>query len=106
MRPAALIAGAFFLVAVNLIASCSERPGGKELFATYCASCHPNGGNTVNPAKTLHHKDLQRAGVRNPGDIVHKMRVPGGPGMPAFSREMIPDDDADKIGKYVLDTFK
>ena len=78
---------------------------GKALFEQHCASCHPDGSNTVNAQKTLHKKDLNANGVKTAGDIVGKMRNPG-PGMPKFDKKTIPDKDAKMIADYILKTFK
>ena len=54
---------------------------------------------------TLRKKDLEAHNIKNPGDIVNKMRNPG-PGMPAFDEKTVPDKDAQKIAEYILKTFK
>ncbi len=79
--------------------------GGEALFTQYCAVCHPNGGNNINPKKTLFRKDLEANGVKTAADIVMKMRSPG-PGMPKFGRTAIPDKDATAIAEYILATFR
>jgi cytochrome c6 len=86
---------------------CSPRSGmsGDEIFAQHCAGCHPEGGNTVNPRRTLHKKDLEADNIKTPGDIVSRMRNPG-VGMPRFERNVITDRDAEKIAQYILSTFK
>ncbi|MDA8086080.1 MAG: c-type cytochrome [Nitrospiraceae bacterium] len=95
-----------FLAAIALSsAAFAKGPSGKALFEKNCASCHPNGGNMDNPAYTLHKKDLQKHGVDSVKGIVGKMRHPG-PGMPAFSKEMIPDSQAKEIARYILKTFR
>ncbi len=86
---------------------CSPRSGmsSEEIFAQHCAGCHPEGGNTVNPRKSLHKKDLEVGNIRTPGDIVSRMRNPG-VGMPRFGRNVITDRDAKKVAEYILSTFK
>ncbi len=79
-------------------------PGGAE-FKEHCAVCHPDGGNIVNPAKTLHKKDLDANGIKKPADIIAKMRKPG-PGMTQFDNKTIPDKEAKMIAAYILKTFK
>ncbi|HJV65477.1 MAG TPA: c-type cytochrome [Geomonas sp.] len=74
------------------------------LYKQYCAACHPDGGNTINPKKTLHAKDLAANNVKTSDDIVNLMRNPG-PGMTKFDATTISDDDAKKIGDYILATF-
>jgi cytochrome c6 len=77
---------------------------GGELFALYCAGCHPDGGNMVYPQKTLHRVDLKANGVTTPADIVAIMRKPGR-GMKQFDRKAVPDPDAHAIAHYILATF-
>ena len=84
--------------------SCAKETSGKELFDKHCAVCHPDGGNTVNPRKTLQKKVREANGVRTAQDIIGKMRNPG-PGMPKFDANTIPDKDAKKIADYILKTF-
>lgn len=78
---------------------------GEQLFKQYCAVCHPDGGNTVNPKKTLHAKSLADSKITTPEDVEKVMRNPG-PGMTKFDAATIPDQDAKLIGAYVLTTFK
>ena len=78
---------------------------GEQLFKQYCASCHPNGGNIVNPQKTLHAKELAARKITKPEEIVHVMRNPG-PGMNKIDEGTLSDKDAKKIGEYVLATFQ
>jgi hypothetical protein len=58
----------------------------------------------VNPAKTLHKKDLEANNIKTPGDIVNKMRNPG-VSMPRFAATVITDRDARKIADYILANF-
>ena len=78
---------------------------GEELFKKHCAACHANGGNTVNPKKTLARKDLVTNGVKAAQDVIRNMRNPG-PGMTRFDEKAIPAKDAKAIGDYVIKTFK
>lgn len=100
MRTAAVIALAFGL------AACAATSGqsGEALFATHCAGCHPDGGNTVNPARTLSRAHREAGGIRTAADVASYIRNPG-PGMPAFTEGMIPHRDAEAIGTYVVTTF-
>ena len=77
---------------------------GKALFEAYCISCHKDGGNIVNPQKTLHRSDRESNGIKSPDDIVKLMRNPG-TGMPAFGRDTIPDDKAIAVAEYVIGNF-
>ena len=83
----------------------AKGKSGEELFQQHCSSCHPDGGNTVNPQQTLHKKDLNANKTGKAGDIVKKMRHPG-PGMTQFDKKTITDKDAKKIAEYILNTFK
>jgi len=83
----------------------AKKISGAAEFKEHCAACHPAGGNIVNPAKTLHSKDLKANGVKNAADIIGKMRNPG-PGMTKFDKNTIPDKEAKAIADYVLKTFK
>ncbi|MCL5023678.1 MAG: c-type cytochrome [Nitrospirae bacterium] len=82
----------------------AEAKDGEALFKQHCSPCHPDGGNTVNPQKTLHKKDREANGVKSAPDIIGKMRNPG-PGMTKFDEKTLPDKDAQAIAEYVLKTF-
>lgn len=78
---------------------------GEELFKKHCVACHPNGGNIVNPKKTLSKRDREANGFKTAKDLVKNMRNPG-PGMNKFDTKTLPDKDAKAIADYVLKTFK
>lgn len=78
---------------------------GEELFKQHCAVCHKDGGNTINPKRTLKKKDMAQEGIKNAKGIVKFMRNPG-PGMTKFDKNTISDKDAKAIADYVLKTFK
>lgn len=77
---------------------------GEELFKQHCAVCHAEGGNTINPKKTLHKSNREENGVKTAEDIIMKMRNPG-PGMNKFDEKTLPEADAKAIAEYVLKTF-
>jgi len=77
---------------------------GEELFKVHCSACHKDGGNIMNPQKTLHKKDREVNNIKKAEDIVKTMRNPG-PGMTLFDKSTIPDNDAKKIAEYILKTF-
>jgi cytochrome c6 len=91
----------------------TEHPG-KLLFKSNCSPCHPDGGNIINPKKTLQKKDLDANKIITADDIVKKMRNPGPfpdhpqdwAGMKMFDQKAISDQDAYKIADYILKTFK
>jgi cytochrome c6 len=96
------------LLSLLVCAGCTgngERMSGADMFSLRCAACHPGGGNTISPHKTLHSGDLRANGIRSPGDIVAIMRNPG-TGMPRFGTAIIPDREAMLIADYILTTFR
>ena len=101
---AVMVAVALFCRAVPAEAAAEASPG-EQAFVKNCAVCHPKGGNIINPAKTLDKKALAANGIREPADIVGKMRNPG-PAMTQFDEKAIPDGTARAIADYILKTFK
>ena len=98
-------------VALSLIGSMvyAENPNvmnkGESKFKELCSMCHPDGGNIVNPKKTLHAKDRTANGIKNEADIVKIMRKPG-PGMTTFDTKTVSEKDAGEMAKYIIKTFK
>jgi cytochrome c6 len=82
----------------------ADGKSGGSLFKEHCSLCHPDGGNIVNPKKTLHNKDLEANNIKSKDDIVKLMRKPG-PGMTTFDVKIIPDKDAREIAEYIMKTF-
>ncbi len=82
-----------------------EKIDGKKEFEEHCTVCHKDGGNMINPAKTLSKKDREANGVKSAKDIIALMRKPG-PGMTAFDKKTISDKEAKAIADYILKTFK
>lgn len=93
------------MVTTQVKAADSGKKSGEALFKENCSPCHPDGGNIINPQKTLHKKDRDANNIRKAGDIMKKMRNPG-PGMTKFDKKTMPDSDAKKIADYILKTFK
>jgi cytochrome c6 len=93
------------LPAAGLNAAEKKESNGAKLFQQHCAACHPNGGNIINPAMTLHKKDRDAHGVKTAEAIVGKMRNPG-PGMTRFDAKTVSDKDAKEIAQYILQAFK
>ena len=108
-RIVAVTAGVLSVTLFAATGFCGAKKGGKidgkHEFQEHCASCHPNGGNIVNPKKTLSKKVLAANGVRTYRDIIGKMRNPG-PGMTKFDAKAVPDKEAKAIAEYILKTFK
>ena len=96
-------------IAVLVVGAAGTAKGagktGEALFKQNCSPCHADGGNNVNPKKTLHKKDREANGVKTAADIMGKMRNPG-PGMTTFDEKTVPEKDAKKIAEYILKTFK
>jgi cytochrome c6 len=91
-------------VAFAFAKEASEVSRGGELFMANCKVCHPDGGNIINPKKTLHKADREANGVKTVEDVIKRMRNPG-PGMTKFDEKNYPDKDARAIAEYVLKTF-
>jgi cytochrome c6 len=98
-----LLAGLLMVVSSSWAEQAGEKSG-KALFEQHCSMCHPNGGNIINPAKTLETRTLEGNGIYNAADIIAILRKPG-PGMTPFGKDIIPDDEAKKIADYILETF-
>lgn len=77
---------------------------GKADFEMFCSGCHPDGGNAINPAKTLRKMDREANGVKTAADIVKIMRKPG-QGMRAYTKEDISNKRAKALAEYILKTF-
>jgi cytochrome c6 len=100
---AMLIVGGICCTAFYAFAQ-NTSPNGAALFEANCKVCHPDGGNIINPAKTLHKKDRMANHVKTEADIISRMRNPG-PGMTKFDEKTISDKDAHAIAAYILKTF-
>jgi cytochrome c6 len=90
-----LVAVGISMVSTTVFASDSS---GKILFKDKCASCHPDGGNILEPKENLF-------GLENSAKIVKKIRKGGG-GMPAYDKKSISDSDAKLLADYIMETFK
>ncbi len=92
----------------------SSESSGEALFKEHCSSCHPDGGNILNPDKTLHKKDRDANNILTAEDIIKKMRNPGPApthpqkwaGMTMFDESKISNDEALKIADYIIKTFE
>ena len=101
-----LSAGAVAVLMLGTVGTANEHEKkGEALFKQNCSPCHPDGGNIINPQKTLYKKDREANGVKKTADIVAKMRNPG-PGMTRFDDKSLPEKDAKEIAEYILKTFK
>jgi cytochrome c6 len=77
---------------------------GEQLFTEHCVVCHAEGGNIINPKKTLLKKDLLANNIKTADDIIKTIRKPG-PGMAAFDVKTISDKEARKIADYIFKEF-
>ncbi|MGC2061384.1 MAG: c-type cytochrome [Thermodesulfovibrionales bacterium] len=91
-------------VAYAVAGSANDMQTGEELFMKHCSACHPDGGNVLEPHKTLRKKDRMTNNIKSAKDIVGKMRNPG-PGMTKFDKNVISDKGAEEIAAYILKTF-
>jgi len=94
--------GASLVYPETSLASPDQFRDGENLYAANCASCHPGGGNVINPALPVvgspHLKDLNTFTKfnRNP------LRPDGSKGvMPAYPKEKISDEQMKLIYEYV-----
>jgi cytochrome c6 len=83
----------------------ASKETGEAEFKEHCALCHPDGGNIINPKKTLLKRDREANNIRSEADIVRTIRKPG-PGMTTFDEKTIPDNEAKEIAKYIFKAFK
>jgi len=98
MKPLVLLTAAALTLASFAGTALAEENKGEALYKEKCASCHPDGGNVMNPKETL-------KGIKDSKKVVRKTRKGGG-GMPAFDQKAISDADAKAIADYVVKTFK
>lgn len=92
---------------LSMVASASAATAaikGSAEFKEHCAACHADGGNLINPAKTLSKADRQKNGLKTSKDLIKIMRKPG-PGMTVFDEKTLPEKEAKKIADYILKTF-
>jgi cytochrome c6 len=92
-------------VGTTAFAEKSSKVAGEAEFNEHCAVCHPEGGNIINPKKTLHKKDLAANNINNEADIIKIVRKPG-LGMTTFDEKTLPDSEAKNIAKYIFKAFK
>ena len=102
-----LLVSVFAVCCVGAIAFAEKasKDTGEAEFKEHCALCHPDGGNIINPKKTLHKGDREANNIRNEADIIKTIRKPG-PGMTIFDEKTISDNEAKEIAKYIFKAFK
>lgn len=108
MNKKAAVAAALVLAGIctgAIVSTVRAERSGEDLFKEHCSTCHPDGGNIINPGKTLRkdHRDAHR--IISKTDIVEKMRHPG-KGMTSWSAATLPDSEAETIADYIIKTFR
>ena len=91
--------------AMSVFAEKDSVKTGEAKFKALCSVCHPEGGNVMNPKKTLSKQDRDANNVKTADDIVARMRNPG-PGMTKFDEKTVSNKDAHSIAEYILKTFQ
>jgi uncharacterized membrane protein len=84
-----------------------EIRDGEKLYTAHCASCHPNGGNVINPAVPA----VGSLQLKNLNTFIKYNRNPlkpdGSKGvMPAFPKEKISDKEMKQIYEYITKGLK
>ena len=97
----ALSVTCLWLTSTNTVQAAAN---GEDLFKQRCSACHANGGNIINPQKSLHKATREANKVNTVEAIIGKMRNPG-PAMSKFDANILPDSDAKAIAEYILKTF-
>jgi cytochrome c6 len=98
MKKSILTATVVLSVGIMSTVAFAAANSGEAIFKAKCASCHPDGGNIVNPKETI-------KGIKNSKKIITQVRK-GGNGMPAFDAKAISDADAKLLADYIMKTFK
>jgi cytochrome c6 len=102
---AVVVASVLGVGATALAETPVAKDAGEAMFKTRCVMCHSDGGNIINPRKTLNKTDREANNIRTEADIVTLMRKPG-PGMTTFDPKTLSDMDAGEIAKYIMKNFK
>ena len=98
MRMSIVAATVALSVGMMSAAAFAAENSSEAIFKAKCASCHPDGGNIMNPKETL-------KGIKSSKKIITQIRKGGG-GMPAFDAKAISDADAKLLAEYIMKTFK
>jgi len=83
---------------------------GAVIFEAKCAACHANGGNVLNPGKTLFPAALEKNGYADVDSVSTLLRNGKGQ-MPKYQGSIPPvsrlsDEDIEQVATYVLDMAK
>ena len=98
MKKRMLVVTVVLSVVMMSASAFAAEASGEATFKAKCASCHPDGGNIMNPKETL-------KGIKDAKKITKKIRKGGG-GMPVFDAKAISDADAKLLADYIMKTFK
>lgn len=79
----------------------ADLANGAKVFSANCTSCHMNGRNMVNPAKTLQKADLEKYEMASLAAIQNQVRN-GKNAMPAFQGRLN-DAQIEDVATYLLD---
>ena len=79
---------------------------GAAIFEAKCVACHVQGGNVLNPGKTLSREALQKNAYTEQASIVNLLRVGKGQ-MPKYQGSIPPvsrltDEELEEVASYVL----
>ena len=114
MHPLQLVGRACVIGGAATLSILTNQPAvadtGAAIFETKCAACHANGGNVLNPQKTLDVKALEKYKYDEQAAIVQLLKVGKGQ-MPKYQGAIPPvsrlsDEDIEAVAQYVLDTSK
>jgi len=105
LKPVLSVAVATTVLLFATMPAQAEKIKGEAEFKQHCAACHADGGNLINPGKTLFRKDREKSGLKSSADLVRIMRNPG-PGMSTFDTKTLPDKEAKMIADYIVKAFK
>jgi uncharacterized membrane protein len=92
------------LVFADRLANASDRlDNGEKLYAVNCASCHPDGGNLINPSLPVINSPM----LKGPDTFINFSRNPRRPdnspgSMSAFSKEKLSDNEMKQIYQYIV----
>jgi uncharacterized membrane protein len=69
---------------------------GEKMYAAYCTTCHPSGGNTINPSKPVLHSPL----LQNMNFFTMWLHSPAAP-MPSFPTSKLSDAQIKELYAYI-----
>jgi cytochrome c6 len=99
-----LLCGFMSLFFVRQALNAADLQNGQTVFNNTCAGCHKNGGNTLNPEKTLDLEALEKFGL-NSLEALKKQITEGKTPMPAF-KGILSEKQIEDVAHYVLQQAK